>query len=147
MEARNGILSLLGDAQASKPFVNKMFSMMFTDKSNAVEQAQITERAEAVPFEVFSYLISHMAAWDAGRMKIALEQLTIPVGVVQSTSVTPERTRVCLSPGESTPYLDLLRESVKQVEIKITDNVGHFTQLDAPEIVNEAIESVAARVS
>lgn len=147
LEARDGVLKMLGDAEAAKPFVNKMFSMMFTDKSDAGERTQITQRAESIPFAVFSHLMSHMAAWDAGRLTIALEQLTIPLGVIQSTSVTPERIRVCLTSGESNPYLDLLRESVKDVEIEVTDNVGHFTQLDAPEIVNRAIESVVARVS
>lgn len=147
LEARDGVLKLLGDAEAAKPFVNKMFSMMFTDKSDAAEQAHITQRAEAIPFAIFSHLISHMAAWDAGRLEIALEQLAIPLGVIQSTRVTPERVRVCLRSDESTPYLDLLRESVKDVEIEITDNVGHFTQLDAPEAVNHMIRSVVARAS
>ncbi|MFK7965308.1 MAG: alpha/beta fold hydrolase [Burkholderiaceae bacterium] len=145
VEARNGVLALLGDAEKAKPFVNKMFSMMFTDKSNPDEQKTITARAESIPFAIFSHLMSHMAAWDAGRMQVAFEQLSIPVGVIQSTSVTPERNRLCLKPGETTPYLDLIRQSIKDVVVEVTDNVGHFSQLDAPDDVNRMIASIAAR--
>ncbi|MGH1360560.1 MAG: alpha/beta fold hydrolase [Burkholderiaceae bacterium] len=144
--ARDGMLAMLGDEAHTASFANKMFEKMFTEKSNPADRELIVKRAGAVPYKVFCELISNMACWDAGRMQAVLEQLKIPLAVVQSSRVTPERERFCLKPGESTPYLDLVRRSVPHASIQVVPDIGHFTQLDAPQSVNEAIEAVMGRL-
>lgn len=141
--ARDNALAMLGDQAHAATFVTKMFGMMFTPQSDASDKQQIVERAQTVPFDVFKALFGNMACWDAGRMQAAFELLTIPLAVVQSTRVNPQRERFCLTDGETTPYLDLIKQSVRGAQICVLPGVGHFTQLDSPHAVNEAIESLA----
>jgi pimeloyl-ACP methyl ester carboxylesterase len=53
--------------------------------------------------------------------------------------VNTERKRVAMRPGDTTPFLDLLREHVTNLRIEILDGVGHFSQLEAPERLNRLI--------
>jgi pimeloyl-ACP methyl ester carboxylesterase len=55
--------------------------------------------------------------------------------------------RAPLKPGDTSPWLDLLRKSVPGARIEIVPGVGHFTQLEAVERVNRLIGDFAARLA
>jgi pimeloyl-ACP methyl ester carboxylesterase len=61
--------------------------------------------------------------------------------VIQSTYMNPARERVALKPGDTTPWLDLVRASAPRARIEVVGGVGHFTQLEAADAVNRLIES------
>lgn len=145
--ARDGVLKMLGDESHAATVVQRMFSMMFTDKSDPADREQIVARAAQVPYNVFRSLMSNMASWDAGRMQPVFEQLEIPLTVLQSTRVSPERERFCLAAGESTAYLDMVRRAVPHARIEVIPDVGHFTQLDAADKVNQAIDTLAGSLN
>ena len=64
---------------------------------------------------------------------------------VQCTYVNTERKRVPIQPGDTTPWLDLLRKNVKDLEVEILGGVGHFPQLVAPERLNPLMNAFFAR--
>jgi len=85
-----------------------------------------------------------MARWDAGGMEAALDAVNAPVLAVQCTYVNTERKRVPIRAGETTPWLDLLKQKLKDVRIEILGGIGHFPQLEAPERLNRLIRQFAA---
>lgn len=116
-----------------RPFFEAMF-LETTDQSQAV-----VARALRLPEDIGTELFARMARWDAGSIEAAVRALRVPVLAVQSTYVNTERQRVPIKPGDSTPFLDLLREHVKDLRVEILGGVGHFSQLEAPERLNRLI--------
>ena len=49
-----------------------------------------------------------------------------------------------MKPGQSSPYLDLLKSRLQDCRIEVLPGLGHFPQLEAPDQVNALIEDVAA---
>jgi pimeloyl-ACP methyl ester carboxylesterase len=82
--------------------------------------------------------------WDATQLDAALAAVRAPLLVIQSTWITPERKRLPLRKGQSSPWLDLMR--TKTSHIYVVPHVGHFTQLEAPAAVNHLIAEFAAGV-
>ena len=83
-----------------------------------------------------------MVRWDAANMERALASVQVPLLVIQSTYLNAERRRVALKPGETTPWLDLVRRKAPQAQIEIVPGVGHFPQLEAPEQVNKLLSGL-----
>ncbi|MEZ5650891.1 MAG: alpha/beta hydrolase [Burkholderiaceae bacterium] len=142
--AREQALAVLGEPDQQARYCRTMFEDMFTAASDAAEKRAIVERAAQMPSERFREIFCNMATWDAGRLESALMQIRQPVCVLQSTRVSPERKRFSLQADERTPYLDMLARRLADVQIRAIADTGHFTQLDAPRLVSEAIAAVAA---
>jgi pimeloyl-ACP methyl ester carboxylesterase len=70
----------------------------------------------------------------------------VPLLVLQSTYINTERVRVPLHPGVTTPWLELIRHYVPTAWIEIVSGVGHFSMLEAPEAVNQAVAAFVAQV-
>lgn len=125
------------EAKGYAAFIRSFFEAMFLRKSALAES--IVERALRLPEDIGSALYPRMARWDAGSMEAAVRAVRAPVLAIQSTYVNTERKRVAMRPGDTTPFLDLLREHVTNLRIEILDGVGHFSQLEAPERLNRLI--------
>ena len=130
------------EAAGYTAFMRPFFEAMFLEASPL--SRTVVERALKLPADVGTSLLARMARWDAGSMEAALEAVRAPVLAVQSTYVNTERKRVPLRPGESTPWLDLLRQKVKDVRIEILPGIGHFSQLEAPARINALIRDFPA---
>lgn len=115
---------------------------------NAFLQMQPTEavlaRAKRLPAETGTALWTRMVRWDAEHMEAALAAVRVPLMVIQSTYVDATRKRASLKAGQTTPWLDFVRETVPGARIEVIPGVGHFTQLDAPGEVNRLIAELAA---
>lgn len=59
-----------------------------------------------------------------------------------STFLNENRDRVSLQPGETAPWLELVRELVPHAEIEIVPGVGHFTMIEAADDVNRHIKAM-----
>jgi pimeloyl-ACP methyl ester carboxylesterase len=70
----------------------------------------------------------------------------VPLLVLQSTYINTERVRVPLQPGVTTPWLELIQKHVPTAWIEIVSGVGHFSMLEAPEAVNQAVAAFVAQV-
>ncbi|OGA41635.1 MAG: hypothetical protein A3G28_01945 [Betaproteobacteria bacterium RIFCSPLOWO2_12_FULL_68_19] len=123
-----------GYAAFVEPLVRQMFLRPCAEADAAVE------RALRLPADLGSALWASMVRWDLERMDAALAALRAPAMAIQSTYLDAERRRVPLGPGETTPWLELLRERLKDVAIEVVPGVGHFTQLEAPGAVNRLLD-------
>ena len=118
-------------------FARKMFEQMFLAPSEL--GASIVERALRLPESVGAALLPRMWRWEAKNMARALAAAKVPLLAIQSTNLNAERKRVALKPGETTPWLDMVRLHAPHSRIEIIAGVGHFPQLEAPEQVNKLL--------
>jgi pimeloyl-ACP methyl ester carboxylesterase len=88
-----------------------------------------------------------MVRWDARHMAAALGRVGVPLLAIQSTAITPERKRVPLAPGGTTPFLEMIRSHAPHARIEIVPGVGHFTMLEAPDVVNRLIDDFVAKLA
>jgi pimeloyl-ACP methyl ester carboxylesterase len=115
--------------------------------SDAAAGQAVTERAANLRREVGTTLFPSMVEWDAVRIEPALVSVAVPLMAVQSTYLNPERRRVRLQPGQSSPWLDLVRSRVPQARIEIVPDAGHFTMLDQPAAVNRLLADFIDRLA
>lgn len=116
-------------------FAQNVFRQMFLEWSPLAEE--ISARVKRMPPETGTALWTNMVRWDATQLDAALDAVRVPLMAIQSTWITPERKRLPLKAGDTSPWLDLLRS--KGARIEIVPGVGHFTMLEAPGEVNRLI--------
>lgn len=124
-----------------------MFGEMFVAASDPTRKAAILARASNFPAEIGLALFPRTVGWDARNLERALKTLRVPILAIQSTSLNAERKRVQLKAGDSTPYLDQLRRLNANVRTVIVPGAGHFTGLDAADVVNREIGALVASLN
>jgi pimeloyl-ACP methyl ester carboxylesterase len=124
-------------------FSAQLFGEMFVPGS--ARAAEILARVAQRPPETGTALWPRSARWDAAELEGALAAVRAPVLAIQSTVRDPVTLkRSPLRAGQSSGWLDLLKEKLERVRVEIIPGVGHFTGLDAPERVNALIRGFAA---
>ncbi len=118
-------------------FGENLFRQMFFRASPLAEA--IVARALRQPAEISSALWPRLARWDAGEMDAALAAVRSPLLAIQSTTRDAQLRRSPLKPGDTSPWLELLKKSIPGAKIEIIPGVGHFPQLEAAETVNRLI--------
>ncbi|MGI9333517.1 MAG: alpha/beta fold hydrolase, partial [Gammaproteobacteria bacterium] len=122
--------------------LDSLFDQMFTSASDTAVRQHIIDRARRMPEATGRALLTNMFAWDAQDLEAALDTIGVPLIAIQSTHVNEKRRRVPLNTGDSTPYLGLIKERVKDARIVIVPGAGHFTMIDAADRTNRLIESM-----
>jgi pimeloyl-ACP methyl ester carboxylesterase len=123
-------------------FAENLFREMFFTPSAQADA--IVERALRQSAEFGPRLWPSMARWDAAEADAALAAVRAPLLAIQSTTRDAQLGRSPLKAGDTSPWLDLLK--AKGAKVAIVPDVGHFTQLEAPDEVNRLIQDfVAAR--
>jgi pimeloyl-ACP methyl ester carboxylesterase len=122
-------------------FLRGLFADMFLEGSDPAPQERIVDRALALPEAVGAALIPRIVGWDARSLEAALANVEVPLLVIQSTYVNPERVRVPLAPGTSSPWLDLVRGAVPAAEVDVVGGAGHYVIVEQPEAVNRRLEA------
>jgi pimeloyl-ACP methyl ester carboxylesterase len=116
-------------------FAETLFRQMFfrkTEESEAIVERAVTQSAAFGP-----ELWPRVTRWDAGQMDAAFAALHAPVLAIQSTTRNAQLQRAPMKPGDTSPWLDYLKS--RGARIEIIPGVGHFTQLEAPQRVNQLI--------
>jgi pimeloyl-ACP methyl ester carboxylesterase len=126
-------------AQGYASWAREFFAAMFVPSSDPKVKADTVARALELPEAIGSVLFPRMVAWDAGKMQAALAAVRVPLLVVQSTKLNLERVRVSLAPGDTSPWLEMVKRLVPRARIEIVAGVGHFPQIEAPREVNRLI--------
>lgn len=125
-------------------FARKLFADMFLANADPALKTRTIEQAQRLPEAVGKSLFPRMVAWDAGEMDAALAAVRVPLLAIQSTYLNSARVRVAIKPGETTPWIDLLRARVPGAHVELITGVGHFPQLEAADRVNELLEDFCA---
>jgi len=116
-------------------FAETLFRQMFFRKTK--ESEAIVERAVTQSPAFGPELWPRVTRWDAGQMDAAFAALHAPVLAIQSTTRNAQLQRSPMKPGDTNPYLETVKAYGAKVEI--VPDTGHFTQLEAPERVNQLI--------
>jgi len=123
-----------------------LFRQMFFQSTPATER--LVARAVRQGAEIGAALWPRSARWDAGMMEPALAAVRVPVLVIQSTARDAQTgQRAPLKAGQTSPWLDFLKTRLKNVRIEVLPGLGHFPQLEAPEVVSRLIAEFSARRS
>ena len=120
---------------------------MFVEGSDPAVRERMVARAKKVDPLLREELFVDMVRWDLTKARDALKQITVPVLVLQSTYFNSELKRVPLQPGMTTPWMDAIAASVPKSQAKVVPNAGHFTMIDAAQMVSEEIGKFAAAVA
>jgi pimeloyl-ACP methyl ester carboxylesterase len=116
-----------------------LFRQMFLESTPATER--LVQRAVRQSAEIGAALWPRSARWDAGTLEPALAAVRAPVLVIQTTTRDPASgKRAPMQRGQSSPFLDLLKQKLGNVKIEVLPGLGHFPQLEAPGEVNRLIE-------
>jgi pimeloyl-ACP methyl ester carboxylesterase len=134
---------VIAAAGGYRAWVEPLVAQMFLEPSAASRNA--AARALRLDPEVGAQLWTRMVRWDAENMDATLAAVRAPLLAIQSTRINAERKRVSLQPGESAPYLELLKARIKDLRTEIIPGIGHFTQSEAPETVNRLLREFASR--
>ncbi len=137
-EAKNSMRNRINHLGYSE-MIQSFYDNMFFEGSDPSLKEYIVKRALNFPEDTGVRTFETTVVWDACCLDEAISGLNVPVLVLQSTGVTPERVRVMLKPGDNTPWIELIMTHVPSARIEIISGVGHFTMLEAPERVNRLI--------
>lgn len=116
-------------------FATALFRQMFfreTEESQAIVARAVRTSASFGP-----ELWPRMARWDAAQVESALAAVRGRILAIQSTTRNAQLQRSPMKPGDTSPWLELLKNY--QARIEIVPDTGHFTQLEAPQRVNQLI--------
>ena len=128
------------EAEGYANFARRLIGEMFLHRGAESEAA--IARGLRLAADSGIALYGRMIRWDSVQARGALAAVKVPLLAIQSTTVVPGRGRVPLKPGDTIPWLDMIRELAPQARIEIIPGVGHFTQLEAPERVNNLLSSL-----
>lgn len=128
-------------------FVRPVFASMFSNGFPKALSQPVIDRAAARRPEIAGALFPDIRRWDSERMDDVLASIRVPVLAIQTTRIDDTGARVSMRPGDTSPYLDLLRTRLPTIEVEVITGIGHFPQLETPEAVNGMIARFAARVA
>jgi pimeloyl-ACP methyl ester carboxylesterase len=124
-------------------FAERLFRQMFFESTPATER--LVARAVRQGAEIGAALWPRSARWDAGMLEAAIASVRVPVLSIQTTTRNALGERRPMQPGQSSPWLDLLKKMLPEVSVEILPGLGHFPQLEAPERVNQLLADFVRR--
>jgi pimeloyl-ACP methyl ester carboxylesterase len=113
---------------------------MMVDNLDRDQKRDIVNRAAQYPADVLMAYYHAMAAWDRNNFVAAIDRLTCPVTILQSTSLDKHEVRRPATAHPSSLWLDVLRARVPWAEIKLVPNTGHFMMLERPQLIADWVE-------
>ncbi len=116
---------------------------MMVDTLDPDQTRDLVARAANYPADVLMAYYYAMAAWDRDHFDAAIEKVTCPVTVMQSTSLDENELRHPVTSHPSSRWLDALRARVPRVVITPVPDAGHFLMLEQPQLVSDRIEKTA----
>lgn len=123
------------------------FEGMFTSQTESSLRRRVIDRVATIDTEFAEALLRDAVRWGAYDAPLILADVKVPVLLLQSTARDENNRWQALKPGMTTPWTELVSRSVRDVELCIIPDVGHFLQIEAPHPVNEEIARFATRVS
>lgn len=146
-KASNAALGNGTSAAGYKVAAKQMFAQMFGPDFDKARIAAMTARAMQVEPELGAALLADVGRHDAEHMDALLAAVRMPLLAIQSTMITPQGVRLSLTKGQTSPYLDMLREKVPGVEIEIIAGIGHYPQLERPAETNAMAKAFIGRLT
>jgi pimeloyl-ACP methyl ester carboxylesterase len=128
-------------------FGRGLFADMFLDTADPeVKERMITRAGELDPAFGRS-LFLETVGWDPLRGKATLEQIAVPLLLLQATRFDADFVRRPIETGGTTAFIELVKELVPHAETRLIPASGHFPMLDAPETINRHIRDFGRRLA
>lgn len=125
---------------------DSIFRQMFQPKADRDVAAAVIARALRLAPDAGATLMLDMQRYDTIRLTASYGCLRVPVMAIQTTYANEKRERKSLQPGQTSPYLQMLRNAVPSARIEIIEDTGHFPQLEEPARTNVLLDRFAASV-
>lgn len=129
------------------PYVEGLFGQMFVTGSDEGLKRHIVERSRGMDAQLGEEYLVDSVNWEFNTGGDALKNIAVPVLAIQSTYYNSDFKRVSLQPGVTTPFMDTLKATLPNSEVRVVLNVGHFPQIEAAETVNGYIGDFARQVA
>ncbi len=129
------------EAQGYEPFVRHAFTMMFQPSYDRTKAETIIQRAVDRDPAIAGPLFVDIGRYDAENMDRVLSAIKLPFLAIQTTYTNDQGRRVPMTAGQTTAYLDLIRQRVAGARIEVIPDTGHFPQLERPDETNAIIAS------
>jgi pimeloyl-ACP methyl ester carboxylesterase len=123
------------------------FEGMFVRESDPALRQRVLERATKIDAAFAEALLRDAVRWGAYEAAQILAAVRVPVLLLQSTARDENNTWRALKPGMTTPWTELVTQSVEDVELCVVPGAGHFLQIEAAGTVNQEIAVFVDRVS
>jgi len=120
------------------------FRQLVGDGMSEARASFIAERAAERDPVFLAALIADIARYDQAVVADRLGELDVPVLAFQTSIARADGHRTNLLPGESTPFLDLLRARVARLTEASVPVCGHFPQIEQPEATTQRIADFMA---
>ena len=140
-------MTALIDEQGFPAFIQRNFTGMFTENADPTLRARVLAQAARLDADFGRALFLDAVLSDPVRGSETLGRLDVPVLLLQSTDIDNQRRLISLRPGASARYMRAISEWVPGAEVEIVPGVGHFTMVEAADVVNDRIRSFARKVS
>ena len=111
-------------------FIRAAFEQMFAPGFDKARARAIVQRALDRDPAVCGPLFVDIGRYDAANMDRVMGSLKVPLLAIQTTWTSPDGRRVSMTAGQSSPYLDLIRQKVPGAMIEVIPDTGHFPQLE-----------------
>jgi pimeloyl-ACP methyl ester carboxylesterase len=146
-QGADAILAALVEVQDFVDAHRRTFEAMFLDTSPPDLRTRVVERAMQVPEATIKAQIRSLVRWDAEDFPGVVSSIRAPIRAVQSTFVDRELQRSTLAPGSTSPYVEDLQTYAPATELAVVPGVGHFSMLEDPQGVIDAMEPFLRRLS
>ena len=113
------------------------FVDMFTATNHPATQASVVARSARLPREIGEHLITDLQRYDVQCFTQSLSMIQAPVLAIQTTYSNETRERCSLTVGQDTPFLRMLRTAVRHLRVVVMPDMGHFPQLDNPDVTSQ----------
>lgn len=113
---------------------------MMVNNLDPDQKRDIVNRAAQYPADVLKAYYHAMAAWDRDKFVPAIDRLTCPVTILQSTSLDEHEVRRSATTHPASLWLDALRARVPGAVIKLVPNTGHFIMYERPQLIADWME-------
>jgi pimeloyl-ACP methyl ester carboxylesterase len=142
------LASGLIDQEGFTSYASRHFEEMFVESSDEDQKKRVLARLPLMDTTFGRNLYLEAVRWDPARSLDTLRQMEVPALVLQTTYHDGAlRKRQPLSLGMSTPFMDVVRELVKDSDALVIPGAGHFPMFEAPEVINHELRSFALRVA
>lgn len=133
-------------AVGTRSFLREAFTRMLELTGSETLRASVLERLELLDERVARTLVLDAVRWSAQRAASTLEELSVPVLVLQSTALDSSGRWSRLQPGETTPWTRLVGNRARHAEVHLWQGFGHFLPQEAAPLVAASVREFAKRL-
>lgn len=126
------------DNSSIHEFLRPAFAAMFVAGSDPKLKETVLARLDRLDSRFARELLLSATRWES-RAAEQLAGLHMPMLLVQSTYLDAQFQWHPLEPGMSTPWIDLVKASVSDCDVRILIGSGHFSPVEAADKVNECL--------